>query len=168
MWRIIEAYDQLNAWIRASEGQFIDLDDGGSYRFMRHKGYSGHELEEWEQRLGLELPPEYKRFLIGVGAVELFVGPLRAGIRVWGPDEMESMSNQVFQGESKDLFPKLLLAVSMPEVGSYGGFKPDAEREERYGTFSSQVETSLWLVEGSFGAFDEWVADLVESRARKH
>ncbi len=167
MWRIIEAYDQINAWIRASEGQFIDLDNGEPYRFMRKRGYSGQELEEFEQSLGIELPPEYKRFLIGVGAVELFAGPLSAGIEVLGPDEIQAFSSQVFDGDGEDLYPGLLLAVSMPKVGAYGGLRLDAEREARYGVFYAETPPERWLEEGSFGAFDEWVADLVESRGTR-
>lgn len=167
MWRIIEAYDQINAWIRASEGQFIDLDNGESYRFMRKKGYSGHELEAFEAESGVELPPEYKRFLIGVGTVELFVGPLSAGIEVLGPEELQAFSNRIFEGFGEALYPDLLPAVSIPKFGGFGGFKRDAERAERYGVFYPEGRPKSQLKTSGFGAFDEWVADLVESRAKR-
>lgn len=166
MWRIIEAYDQINAWIRASQGQFIELDNGESYRFMRKRTFTGQALEAFEQESGIELPAEYKRFLIGVGGVELFVGPLTAGIEVLGPDEIQAFSRQVFEGYGKDLYPELLLGISIPKFGHFGGFRPGSERDERYGVFYPEVPQEQWIEECEFCAFDDWVANLVESRGR--
>ncbi|MCQ4087374.1 SMI1/KNR4 family protein [Saccharibacillus sp. JS10] len=166
MWRIIEAYDQINAWIRASEGQFIELDNGESYRFMRKRIFTAQELESFEQRSGIELPAEYKRFLIGVGGVELFVGPLTAGIKVIGPDEIEEFSREVFKDQGKDLYPDLLLGISIAKLGHYGGFRPNYDRDERFGVFYPEIPADQWIEECEFGAFDDWIANLVDSRGR--
>lgn len=164
MWRIIEAYDQLNAWIRASEGQFIELDNGESYRFVRRMTFTGRELEQFEQDAGFELPPEYRRFLIGVGAVELFAGPLSAGIEVRGPGELADFSRQAFGGTAADPYPALLPAVSLSRLGRVGLFRPAGEREERYGLFDSAACAENRIDAGGFASFDEWIAELVENR----
>ncbi|GGN99690.1 hypothetical protein [Saccharibacillus kuerlensis] len=164
MWKIIEAYDQINAWIRASEGSFIELENGEPYRFSRRRTFSGKELEAFERSSGLELPAEYKRLLIGVGAVELFAGPLSGGIEILGPDEIADFSKKVFDGYGKNPYPELLLGVSIPKFGSFGGFRPGRERHERYGVFHSEISPEQWMETCSFTAFDDWIVKLVESR----
>lgn len=168
MWRIIEAYDRINAWIRTSEGQFIELDNGESYRFVRHRTFTGRQLEDFEQKSGIVLPPEYKRFLIGVGAVELFAGPLSAGIQVLGPDELADFSRAAFAGSGDDPYPALLPAVSMPEFGTLGGFHPENERERRYVVLEAEDLPGKGTKLPRLMAFDDWIADLAESRGKVH
>ncbi|NGZ77412.1 SMI1/KNR4 family protein [Saccharibacillus alkalitolerans] len=165
MWRIIEAYDQINAWIRASQGSFIELENGQPYRFARRRTFTGKELEAFEQSSGLELPAEYKRFLIGVGAVELFAEPLGAGIEIIGPDEIADFSEKALGSRGDGLYPKLLLAVSMPKFGCFGGFRPGSERDERYGVFRSAAPPKQGIEADGFTAFDDWLVKLVENRA---
>ncbi|MDO3411450.1 hypothetical protein QWJ34_16915 [Saccharibacillus sp. CPCC 101409] len=166
MWKIIEAYDQINAWIRASGGDFIELDNGESYRFARRRTFPADELDAFERRAGIQLPAEYRRFLIGVGVVELFMGPLSPGIEILAPDEIADFSKKVFDGRGDDLFPKLLPAVSIPKTGCFGGFRPEAEREDRYGVFDPKISPGLRIEECEFCAFDDWVVQLVEARGK--
>ncbi|CAM3564232.1 MULTISPECIES: SMI1/KNR4 family protein [Saccharibacillus] len=166
MWKIIEAYDRINSWIRASEGQFIELDNGESCRFLRRRTFTGQGLDEFEQASGIELPPEYRRFLIGVGAVELFAGPLGDGVQVLGPGEIEHFSRTLFDGRGENPYPALLPAVAMPGSGAFGAFRPASEREQRYGVFDFRRLPAAGRAAPGFASFDDWVAELADSRGK--
>lgn len=164
---ISDAYDQLNAWINASDGNSIDIGGSERYSFSRLKSISEGELSEFELTSNLKLPSDYKSFIRNVGCANIFIGENTAGIEILSPDDIEEFSKSVFYNFGDDIYPELLLTTSIPKLGYFGGFWMAEESKCNYGVFYPEIPPELWIEECKFINFDDWIIKLVEYKSKK-
>jgi hypothetical protein len=163
---IFDAYAQINQWIVESSGELIDIGVNDEYRFSRLALFEESDLRHFESSAGLVLPKQYREFLKNVGSVNLFVW-LGSGIRILAPSEIKDWSEKVFHNFGDDPYPDLLLALSMPAFGYYGGFLATMPGLDNYSVFYPDVPPELWIEEANFVEFDQWIIRLVDSKCRK-
>lgn len=163
---ILEAYEQLNKWINKSNGKYIDIGEENDYSFSKVKSFTKSELIDFEFENDITLPDEYKRFLIDVGAVDIFVSEKTAGIEILLPGSIRSFSKSVFYNFGEDLYPRLLLTTSIPRLGYFGGFLIDENRNDNYGIFYPEIPSEFWIDECEFINFNKWVVNLVKSKSK--
>lgn len=157
---------RLSAWIALSQGVLIDTGHTERQAFRRTRHVHEIELHAFEQAHNLALPKSYRQFLIGVGAVEIFSGERTAGIDILPPADIAGFSASVFSNYGEDLFPQVLLAVSLPKFGYFGGFLMDST-EQNYSLFYPDIPPELWIEESEPLDFESWLVQLVNSRATK-
>lgn len=162
---IEECYDQLNNWIKQSNGSFIHIDDR-KFSFSKISPFSSDELSEFETNNHIQLPNDYKRFLIEVGAVDIFVGELSVGIEILSPSNIKSFSKSVFDNYGDDLYPEILLTTSIPKFGYLGGFWMNAKSKENDGIFFPEIPPELWIEECDFLSFNDWLIQFIQSRSK--
>lgn len=156
-----DIYKQLNHWIALSNGELIEIGREQKYAFTRTAVWQEDKLQAFEERQAIQLPEDYKRFLLEVGSVELFVGEVSAGIEILSPHDVEAFSATVFSNYGDDLFPELFLTTSMPKWGYFGGFLLARESVDNYGIFYPEIPAELWIEEGDFVSFNDWMTQLV-------
>jgi hypothetical protein len=162
---ILEVFDQINRWIEESMGELIDIGLEDRCCFSRRRLFEESELRSFEERENLILPTQYRDFLKSVGSSRLFaIGG--SGIDILEPSEIREWSQAVFDNYGDDPYPDLMLAVSMPRWGYFGGFQLAESEEENYSVFFPEVPPELWIEEADFLAFNEWIARVVESKAK--
>lgn len=163
---ILEAYEQLNKWIDESNGKYIDIGEENDYYFYKVEKFTKSGLIDFEIENNITLPDEYKRFLINVGAVDIFVSEKTAGIEILSPGSIKLFSKSVFYNFGEDLYPHLLLTTSIPRLGCFGGFLIDKNRNDNYGIFYPEIPSEFWMDECEFINFNEWVVSLVKSKLK--
>lgn len=161
-----KACHRLNAWIALSRGRLIDTGHAEQQAFRKVRPVHAAELCEFEQARHIRLPESYGRFLLEVGAVEIFSEEKTAGIEILPPAEIPDFSASVFSNYGDNLFPQVLLAVSLPKFGYFGGFLMD-RKTQNYSLFYPDVPPELWIEESEPVDFEDWLIQLVNSRATK-
>jgi len=163
---ILDAYDQINRWIAESSGAPIDIGVEERCSFSRSRLFNENDLRDFESSSGVALPHQYRTFLKSVGAAKLFaVGG--SGIEVLSPSEIKGFSKKVFYNFGDDLYPNLLLAVSMPRFGYFGGFLVGEAEIKDYSVFYPDEPPELWIEEADFVQFDRWIVNLVKSKGEE-
>ena len=156
---INEAYIQLNSWIDKSNGKPIQISDGMEYSFIRKRKFTKSDFKD----ININYPSQYIDFLIIVGEVELFIED-SLGIEIFGIDEVQNFSKQVFENFGDDLYPSLLLAVSLPTLGYFGGFYKEIDKNKNFSIFYPDIPAELWIEEADFIDFNEWIIFLVTTK----
>ena len=133
--------------------------------FFLTKKYSDSELADYESKINIKLPGEYKYFLSNVGASKIYIDEYGLGIEFYPIEYLNDFSNKVFTG-MKNPFPKLLLVAGITGRGNMIGFDLRTDlQNERLATFSSEEDPEKWLYENeSWTTFNEWLIKLVESQ----
>ncbi|GKW26501.1 hypothetical protein PEC311524_40950 [Pectobacterium carotovorum subsp. carotovorum] len=164
---IKEACDKLNEWILLSNGLPIDIGASEKFSFSRKKILNKNELSNFEKVSKINLPDDYKFFLITVGSIDIFIGEVSSGIEIQSPFDVKGFSKSVFDNYGDDLFPDLFLTTSIPKFGCFGGFLLDGESEGNYGIFYPETPPELWIEECDFMSFNDWVVNLVDFKSKK-
>lgn len=156
---ILYAYTQLNNWIEESQGKVIEIAEGIKYSFIRKRKFSHSDFKN----LNICYPSQYLDFLINVGEVELFIDDT-LGIEVLGVDKIKEFSKEVFEDYGDDLYPDILLTVSLPSLGYFGGFCNNIKGNKKFSIFYPDIPADLWVEEADFIDFNEWIIFLVNSK----
>lgn len=128
--------------------------------------YTPAEIADFEASVGKRLPAEYAEFLSMVGAGRLFIDDRGRGIDFLPLGELGKFSKSVFDNFGTDPFPDLMLAVSLPRVGGFGGFALDegGNNENCFSVFSSEDDPSEWVAAGAtFNSFSSWLIVVTQS-----
>ena len=162
MTNIQNAYLQLNDWIEKSQGNPITIGENINCAFLRKRTFTKADFIN----IDLHYPAQYIDFLINVGEVELFIEH-GLGIEFSGIDKIQAFSNLVFENYGDDLYPELLLAISLPALGYFGGFYQGIHSDHNFSIFYPDVPPEMWIEEADFMDFNDWIIFLVHTKNQK-
>lgn len=160
-----EACDQLNDWIERSHGHLIDIGNADGFFGFRslQKNFDWH-IRDFQEKYRILLPEDYAFFLKKIGTARLFTGEYTAGMEILSPADIEHFSESIFENAGDNLFPDLLLVVSIPKTGAFGGFWCHEKSDRNYGIFYPDVPPELWIEETDFTSFRRWIISTVNEK----
>jgi SMI1 / KNR4 family (SUKH-1) len=158
---------QLLHWCESSQGAPIDIGDGRPLKFVQLRAYSSEELDAFEARHGLSLPPSYRHFMAAVGACKLFINRYGLGTQFHPLEGLDRFSAEVFDNAGTDPFPRLLLVASVTLIGDLAGFDLTSD-VERFAVFSHEDDPDSWLTDTShWYSFEECLPHLVSTKGNE-
>lgn len=135
-----------------------------SYLFEAGPTSSDGELDAAQQLYGICWPESYRTFMKTVGAARLFIDEYGRGLDFVTLSELQNFSRGVFRGFGADPFPSLVLVVSIPRIGSFGGLATRAGQDfDRFAVFSPDDDPELWPLEANHTDFGSWVSQIAET-----
>jgi hypothetical protein len=138
------------------------------YLFEAGPTSSDSELDASESAHGVAWPASYRTFMKTVGASRLFIDEYGRGLDFVAIDKLQEFSRTVFDNFGADPFPTLVLVVSIPKVGSFGGIATGQSRAtENFAVFSPDDDPDLWLQEATFVDFGSWVSRITETNGSR-
>ena len=161
-----EALDKLVLWLDESQGAPIALPSGQTKGLRLTQDYTLDEIEDFEDEWDLDFPESYRKFLLQVGACEVFYGgpgPGR-GVSFSRLDAVPELYHEYFDRKDSLLFTRYL-----PIGGVYAqqyvlAFDLSRESEDNFALFSDEQQASDWAANESttWLRFEDWVIQLVE------
>ncbi len=159
------ACTQLSNWVNQSNGNPIDIGaEDDLFSFQPLKKDFEKEIFDFEKKYNISLPEDYVFFLRNVGTARFFIGEYSAGMEVISPGDIEKFPDLVFENTGEYLFPELLLVVSIPKTGAFGGFWMPEKRNENYSIFHSEAPPEYWIEEADFISFQSWIISIVKEK----
>ena len=132
--------------------------------FEARQTSSDSELDASEKLHGVSWPASYRSFMKTVGASRLFIDEYGRGLDVVALDKLQDFSRDVFDNFGVDPFPTLVLVVSIPRIGSFGGITTERSgNTDNFAVFSPEDDPALWLEEASYVDFGSWVAQITDT-----
>ena len=168
----LEACQTLNAWIVQSQGSPIALPSGKEAAFTRLMCYQERDILAFEDAWQVHLPEDYREFLLQVGASACFMNKYQRGVNFHCLQDIPDFSAQVFAArESTNLFPSLLLAVSL-SGGEEGGFYFHRPAPALFNVFLPDIFPDIdyedWTMEmTNWCSFSDWLTRLVTSEGEE-
>ncbi|MDO4783275.1 MAG: SMI1/KNR4 family protein [Capnocytophaga felis] len=134
------------------------------YGFKRRYYVSEQEIFTFENTYNIKIPKAYKEFLLTVGSCSLFIMEKTGnGYDFLAPNEVHDWSNIVFTGTDCNLFPEILLTVSIPALGHQAGFLTTKD-SDNFGEFYPDIPPEYWIEDTDFYNFEEWLEGLLQER----
>ncbi|MCG7963063.1 MAG: SMI1/KNR4 family protein [Candidatus Thiodiazotropha taylori] len=159
---------EIDSLIARSCGSNILLPCGEEYAFERVKRYSLSELSEFENKFGINLPDEYKYFLMTVGSSKIYIDEYGLGIEFLSLERLIDFSNKVFEN-MKNPFPKLMIIASNIGRGDFISYGiGDDSQDYRLATLSHEEDPERWLQENTeWSTLRNWLVTLFESEGEE-
>lgn len=107
---------EIQNLINSSNGNLINYGKS-KFLFQKRKDVSLDEITNFEEKFKVNIPKPYKEFLLTIGSCTLFQDELLPGFDFLAPSEFYDWSQQVFEGTGCNLFPDILITVSIPRTG---------------------------------------------------
>lgn len=148
--------------IKSSNGNLINY---GKSNFIFKKRYdvSLDEINGFEEKYKVKFPKIYREFLLTVGSCTLFQAELLPGFDFLSPNELYDWSQQVFEGTDCNLFPNILITISIPRTGEQAGFLLTKENEN-FGVFFPDIPSEEWEEDTEFEKFEDWLENLMKEK----
>lgn len=148
--------------IKSSNGNLINY---GKSNFIFKKRYdvSLNEINDFEKKYKVKFPNIYREFLLTVGSCTLFQDELLPGFDFLAPKELYDWSQQVFEGTDSNLFPNILITISIPRTGEQAGFLLTKENEN-FGVFFPDIPPEEWQEDTEFEKFEDWLDNLMKEK----
>lgn len=158
-----DACKQLANLLLKSKGKSICLPTGEEYEFSLIRIYNDLELDEYEKKLSIKLPDDYKYFLKFVGASKIYFDEFGLGIEIHPLEYLSDFSYDVFEGMNNP-FPSLFIIASNLGSGDFFGFDLRDGESERFANLSHEENPEEWLDDTtSWSTFSKWLTLLIES-----
>jgi len=127
--------------IKSSNGNLINY---GKSNFIFRKRYdvSLDEINDFEEKYKVKFPKIYREFLLTVGSCT---------------------SQQVFEGTDCNLFPNILITISIPRTGEQAGFLL-TKGNENFGVFFPDIPPEEWEEDTEFEKFEDWLENLMKEK----
>ena len=161
------ACQQLADWLDTSLGQRIVLPSGDSKGFRLTQDYTPDELAAFEADFQIALPPDYRAFLLQVGAGEVFyggTGPCK-GLSFSRLDALEELYHEYFDKQA-DLLLKRYLPVGCDYARQLIGlFDLQAPSTANFALVPDELNSSdwpAWIAEHQAATtFSAWIIQMV-------
>ncbi len=140
-------FKQIFDLIERSNGEPILFPSGETYCFKRKRSYNNQELLAWEAEQKINLPEEYRSFLLNVGACEIFYGGLEfsRGIDFYALDEIYELYKNCFDEPEAFLFTKVLPVAGDENLQDIGVFAIEKEPPNNFASFWHEIQPDYWL-----------------------
>ena len=148
----------LQDLIKQSGGKPIHFGNE-TYCFSRQSEVTLEQLTLFEQQYNVQLPEDFKTFLLTLGACTLFEDERGFSYQFYPPEQWESYAKEVFEGTGVYLFPHILL-VCYPIVGHQAGFV--LGEEDQFGIFYSDIPPEYWEEDTELVPFSQWLEEEIE------
>ena len=93
----------------------------------------------------------------------MFQDELLPGFDFLAPNELYDWSQQVFEGTDCNLFPNILITISIPRTGDQAGFLLTKENEN-FGVFFPDIPSEKWEEDTEFEKFEDWLENLMKEK----
>ena len=93
----------------------------------------------------------------------MFQDELLPGFDFLAPNELYDWSQQVFEGTDSNLFPNILITISIPRTGEQAGFLLTKENEN-FGVFFPDIPSEEWEEDTEFEKFEDWLENLMKEK----
>ena len=93
----------------------------------------------------------------------MFQDELLPGFDFLSPNELYDWSQQVFEGTDCNLFPNILITISIPRTGEQAGFLLTKENEN-FGVFFPDIPPEEWEADTEFEKFEDWLENLMKEK----
>ena len=93
----------------------------------------------------------------------MFQDELLPGFDFLSPNELYDWSQQVFEGTDCNLFPNILITISIPRTGEQAGFLLTKENEN-FGVFFPDIPPGEWEEDTEFEKFEDWLENLMKEK----
>ena len=93
----------------------------------------------------------------------MFQDELLPGFDFLAPNELYDWSQQVFEGTDCNLFPNILITISIPRTGEQAGFLLTKENEN-FGVFFPDIPFEEWEEDTEFEKFEDWLENLMKEK----
>ena len=93
----------------------------------------------------------------------MFQDELLPGFDFLAPNELYDWSQQVFEGTDCNLFPNILITISIPRTGEQAGFLLTKENEN-FGVFFPDIPPEEWEEDTEFEKFEDWLENLMKEK----
>lgn len=162
-----EALDQLVVWLDESLGAPITLPSGQSKGLRLTQDYTLDEIEEFEDEWDLDFPEPYRRFLLKVGACEIFYGGtgVGRGISFSRLDAIPELYHEYFDRQDSLLFARFLPIGGVYGTQQVAAFDLSRAGDDNFSLFSDEQQATEWAANSEsiqWLSFAEWVIQLVE------
>ena len=138
-------FETINDLISQSNGELIALASGTRYAFRRDYLYTESELDGFEAESEINLPIDYRDFLMSVGACHLYIDEYELGVKIHRPEEIKQYMSEVFAG-LENPYPNLFLAITLQGRGDEAGF--DLTRKgNNFSVFSHEDDPERWMAD---------------------
>jgi len=77
--------------------------------------------------------------------------------------DVDKWSQQVFEGTDCNLFPNILITISIPRTGEQAGFLLTKENEN-FGVFFPDIPPEEWQEDTEFEKFEDWLENLMKEK----
>jgi hypothetical protein len=143
--------------------------DGQGFLFEAGPRYTPTAISIFEHSVGKKLPEDYVKFLTTVGPGRFFIDDRGRGIDFVPLEKIQEFSKSVFDNFGDDLFPELLLVLSLPRVGGFGGFALDLPNRSRdcFSVFSAEDDPAEWVADATLCSFTQWLIRVCDSNGRQ-
>ena len=120
-------------------------------------------FDDFEKKYKVKFPKIYREFLLTVGSCTLFQDELLPGFDFLAPNELYDFTQQVFEGTDCNLFPNILITISIPRTGEQAGFLLTKENEN-FGVFFPDIPPEEWEEDTEFEKFEDWLENLMKEK----
>ena len=134
-----------------------------NFIFKNRYDVSLDEINDFEKKYKVKFPKIYREFLLTVGSCTLFQDELLPGFDFLAPNELYDWSQQVFEGTDCNLFPNILITISIPRTGEQAGFLLTKENEN-FGVFFPDIPPEEWEEDTEFEKFEDWLENLMKEK----
>ncbi|HEX8289125.1 MAG TPA: SMI1/KNR4 family protein [Pyrinomonadaceae bacterium] len=166
-------FRQVFDLIERSNGEPIPFPSGETYCFRRKRSYDSQQLSAWQTEQGIELPEEYRSFLLDVGACEIFYGGSghERGINFYALDEIYEIYKDCFDEPEAFLFTKLLPVAGDENLQEIAAFAIEKEPPNNFSPFWHECPPEDWINEADelndWQTFSSWLQSVVEHEGRR-
>ena len=77
--------------------------------------------------------------------------------------DVDKWSQQVFEGTDCNLFPNILITISIPRTGEQAGFLL-TKKNENFGIFFPDIPPEEWEEDTEFEKFEDWLENLMKEK----
>ncbi len=138
------------------------------YTFNRLKKYSVNEIKQWEKENNLQLPQEYKSFLVYVGACQLYFDKYQLGIEFLLLENIKKMTDDIFIG-LKNPFPKLIFIGANLNNGDMIGYNLNTKNKNNLSIYSIEEQyPENWINIDEFISLEIFLKKLIQSNGEDY
>ena len=164
---------QIFDLIQQSNGEPILFPSGETYCFRLKRSYDSQELLAWQTAQGIELPEEYRLFLLDIGACEIFYGGSghERGINIYALDEIYEIYKDCFDEPEAFLFAKLLPVAGDENSQEIAAFAMERQQPNNFAPFWHESPPEDWIDNAGelndWQTFSSWLQSVVEHEGRR-
>ena len=164
-----QIFNKVSNLIEKSKGKPLLFSSGATYCFKLKRLYQAEELSLWEESNGIDLPEEYRIFLLTVGACEIFYGGSdhNRGIDFYKLDEIFDLYENCFDEPELYLFNKLLPVAGDENLQEIAAFAMERKAPNNFAPFWHEYVPEEWIDTADelndWTKFSSWLKVLVEN-----